>query len=95
MPKPWMLLIAGDITTGHSTHAAVEQVDEVLHTLCVELGIRCCGHSNHDSAVRLGFSARQLYAIHHILGLSAEPEAVLLDDGRPVAFTACPTATQC
>ncbi|MEZ5448884.1 MAG: exonuclease SbcCD subunit D [Thiolinea sp.] len=88
------LLIAGDIyDRAIPPTAAVEQVDEVLHTLCVELGIPVLLIAgNHDSAVRLGFGARQLaHSRLHILGLSAEPEAVLLDDGQgPVAFYGLP-----
>lgn len=89
------LVIAGDIYDRSIPPAdAVALLDDVLHTICVELNVPVILISgNHDSAERLRFGARQLKrAGLHILGdINNVCEPVIIKKGKEaVAFYGIP-----
>ena len=89
------LVIAGDIYDRSIPPAdAVALLDEVLHTICLELNVPIVLISgNHDSAERLRFGSRQLKkAGLHILGdVNDVCEPVLIGSNRhTVAFYGIP-----
>lgn len=79
------LVIAGDIYDRSVPPAtAVELLDEVLHRICIDLGVPVILiPGNHDSAERLRFGARQLRrAGLHIIGdLGQITEPVVINSG--------------
>ena len=76
------VVIAGDIyDRSIPPAAAVELLDEVLHTLCMEIGVPVILiPGNHDSAERVRFGARQLKeaGLHIIGNLRDATEPVIL-----------------
>lgn len=89
------LVIAGDIYDRSIPPAdAVALLDEVLHTICLELNVPVILISgNHDSAERLRFGSRQLKkAGLHILGdINDVCEPVVIDsNGQTVSFYGIP-----
>jgi len=88
------LVIAGDIyDRSVPPAAAVELLDEVLHRICIELGVPVILiPGNHDSAERLRFGARQLRAsgLHIIGDLNQITEPVIIRAGVEVHFYGIP-----
>ncbi|MEZ5535680.1 MAG: exonuclease SbcCD subunit D [Thiolinea sp.] len=80
------VLIAGDIyDRAIPPVEAVNLVDEVLYSLCVEHDIPVIlSAGNHDSQERLGFASRQLAQSRlHIIGFQPqEPQPVILSDAH-------------
>lgn len=79
------LVIAGDIyDRSVPPAAAVELLDEILGTICLELKIPVILiPGNHDSAARLGFGSQQLRqaGLHILSHLSSVAEPVIIEKG--------------
>jgi len=92
-----VVLVAGDIyDRSVPPAAAVELLDETVHTICHELGVPLIMIAgNHDGPQRLAFGSRQLAeAGLHVAGpLQRELQPVILQkDGAEVAFYPIPYA---
>lgn len=92
-----VVLIAGDIyDRSVPPAAAVSLLDEVLHRICIDLGVPVIMIAgNHDGPERLGFGSRQLAkgGLHIAGQLQAEPNPIILNaSSGEVAFYAIPYA---